>query len=65
MWVRPATSSDVIGSIFPEVTTEGLNLSWVAESYQYRIFCPSGLLEDYCWQMAESAMPLSLLVPAS
>jgi hypothetical protein len=65
MWVRPATSSDVIGSIFPEATTEGLNLSWVAESYRYRIFCPTGLLEDYCWQMAESAMPLSLLLPTS
>ncbi|MEA2002674.1 MAG: hypothetical protein U9N84_12440 [Actinomycetota bacterium] len=65
MWVRPATSSDVIGPIFPEATTEGLNLSWVAESYHYRILCPTGLLEDYCWQMAESAMPLSLLLPLS
>lgn len=65
MWVRPATGSDVIGPPIKEATTEGLNLSWVAEAYHYRIFCPTGLLEDYCWQMAESAMPLSLLLPAS
>jgi hypothetical protein len=64
MWVRPATSADVIGPIVPESTSEGLNLSWVAESYHYRILCPTTLLEDYCWQMAESAMPLSLLLPA-
>lgn len=63
VWVRPATSTDILGPIFPEVTPEGLNLSWVAESYHYRILCPTTLLEDYCWQMAESAMPLGLLLP--
>ena len=63
--MRPATGNDTIGSLIPEATIEGLNLSWVAESYHYRIFCPAELIEDYCWQMAESAMPLSLLLPAA
>lgn len=63
MWVRPATSSDLIGSISSEATVNGLNLSWVAESFHYLIACPSELLDEYCWQMAESPMPLSLLLP--
>jgi hypothetical protein len=63
MRVRPATSSDTIGPIVPEATIEGLNLSWVAESFHYQVVCPPELVEDYCWQMAESAMPLSLLLP--
>lgn len=63
MWVRPATAADPIGTIIPEVTTTGLVLSWVAESFHYQISCPTGLVEDLCWQMAESPMPLSLLLP--
>lgn len=63
MWVRPATGADTIGSIFPENTPSGLNLSWVTESFHYRVLCPPTLQEDYCWQMAESAMPLGLLLP--
>lgn len=63
MWVRPVTGADTIGPIFPEETAEGLNLSWVAESFHYRVLCPPGLAEEYCWQLAETAMPLSLLLP--
>jgi hypothetical protein len=63
MWVRPATGADPIGTIIPEVTTTGLVLSWVAESFHYQISCPTELIEDLCWQMAESPMPLSLLLP--
>lgn len=63
--VRPATSSDVIGSIFPEDSSSGLNLSWVAESYHYEISCPLDLPEENCWQMAESVKPLSQLLPES
>ena len=63
MWVRPATGADTIGSILSENTTSGLNLSWVAESFHYRVLCPTTLQEDYCWQLAESAMPLSQLLP--
>jgi hypothetical protein len=62
MRVRPATGSDTIGSIVPESTTTGLTLSWVAESFHYRVSCPIELAEEYCWQLAESAMPLSLLL---
>lgn len=63
MWVRPAGPNDPIGQIVPEGVEAGLNLSWVSDGYQYRIFCPIGLIEDQCWQMAETAMPLSMLVP--
>lgn len=63
MWVRPATGADTIGSITSENTTSGLSLSWVTESFHYRVLCPTTLQEDYCWQLAESAMPLSLLLP--
>ena len=62
MRVRPATGADTIGSIVPENTTNGLTLSWVAESFHYRVSCPVELAEDYCWQFAETAMPLSLLL---
>lgn len=65
IWVRPATSADVIGSIVAESTPSSLLLSWVAESFHYQISCPIELLEDLCWQMAESPMPLSLLLPAA
>ena len=61
--VRPATSTDVVGSISPEKTSGGIDLSWVAESYYYVISCPDELAEEACWQMAESAMPLRLLLP--
>jgi hypothetical protein len=63
MWVRPATSSDLIGSITSESTQTALVLSWVAESFHYQISCPIELPEELCWQMAESPMPLSLLLP--
>lgn len=63
MWVRPATSNDIIGSISSETTTTALRLWWVAESYHYLISCPIELLDQYCWQMAESPMALSLLLP--
>ena len=62
MWVRPATGADTIGAIVPESTTSGLTLSWVAESFHYQVSCPPELAEEYCWQFAETAMPLSLLL---
>lgn len=61
--VRPATSSDPIGAIKSETTASGMDLSWVTESFHYVVSCPLELAEDYCWGMAESAMPLSLLLP--
>ena len=59
--IRPASSGDLIGSIASETTSSGMDLSWVAEAYHYVVSCPSALAEDYCWQMAESVMPLGLL----
>lgn len=61
--VRPATSSDTIGSITPESGQTSLVLSWVAESFHYQVSCPIELQQELCWQMAESPMPLSLLLP--
>jgi hypothetical protein len=63
LWVRPATSADVIGSISREETSSSLNLSWVAEAYHYVVECPLELPEENCYQMAESAMPLSQMLP--
>jgi len=63
MRARPARPSDPIGEIRPETTGDGIDLSWVAESYFYVLSCPSELVEDLCWQMAESAMPLRLILP--
>lgn len=63
MRVRPATSTDLIGSITSESTQNELILSWVAESFHYQVTCPTELVEELCWQMAESPMPLSLLLP--
>lgn len=61
--VRPAKSSDPIGAIQSETTDTGMDLLWVTEAYHYVLSCPSALVEDQCWEMAESAMPLSLLLP--
>ncbi len=61
--VRPATGSDLIGSISAEETTSGLDLSWVAESFHYLVSCPIDLQDEACWAMAESPMPLGLLLP--
>ncbi len=63
MRVRPASPADLIGSISSETTGSGLDLFWVVEAYHYRLSCPAELAEGSCWQMAESGMPLSLLLP--
>ncbi len=63
--VRDATATDPVGSISPETTNTGMDLKWVRESYFYVLSCPTELAEEACWQMAESAMPLSLLLPDS
>jgi hypothetical protein len=62
MRVRPATSADVI-SVFAEDTANGLNLSWVAETFYYVIECPLELPDENCWQMYETVMPLSQMLP--
>jgi len=63
LWVRPATSVDVIGTVVREDTSTGLNLSWVAEAYYYTVECPLELPEENCWQMQESVMPLGQMLP--
>jgi hypothetical protein len=61
--VRAATSADVVGSVTPEETSTGLNLSWATEAYHYTIECPNDLSEENCYQMQESIMPLSQMLP--
>jgi hypothetical protein len=63
LWVRPARGSDTVGRVLSETSQDGLTLSWVAEAYHYEISCPKELAVDYCWQMQETMMPLSLLLP--
>lgn len=62
MRVRPATSADVI-AVAAEDTAGGLSLAWVAESYYYVIECPLELPDENCWQMYETVMPLSQILP--
>ncbi len=61
--VRGARGSDLVGTISPETTNSGMDLRWVSESYFYVLSCPVEVAESQCWQMAESVMPLSLLLP--
>lgn len=65
LWVRSARTADRVGKVSSETSQDGLTLSWVAEAYHYEVFCPSDLAVDYCWQMQETMMPLSLLLPES
>jgi hypothetical protein len=59
---RPNEGSEIT-DIIPEVVQEGVSLIWIDGEFRYEFFCQTGLLEDYCWEMAESVVPLRLLVP--
>jgi hypothetical protein len=50
------------GEIFPEVVDDGLSLIWTDGDFRYELFCSSALVEEYCWSMAESVVPLSQLL---
>lgn len=42
--------------------TEGRELSWLDGDYVYQLFCRTGVSAEACAAMAESTIPLSLLV---
>lgn len=52
-----------IDGIVADVVDDGLSLSWTAEDYRYELFCRIGVVDDQCWQMAESARALALQLP--
>lgn len=57
------TDSDAAeGEILSFIVTDGRELAWVDGPYVYQLFCRTGLSEAACFEMAESTIPLSLIV---
>lgn len=54
-----------IDGIVADVVDDGLSLSWTAGPYRYELFCRTGLVDDLCWQMAESSESLASQLPPS
>ena len=54
-----------IDGIVADVVDAGLSLSWTSGVYRYELFCRTGLNDEACWQMAESAASLASLIPSS
>ncbi len=50
------------GEILSFIVTDGRELAWVDGPYVYQLFCRTGLSEAACFEMAESTIPLSLIV---
>ena len=48
--------------VFSFSVVEGKELSWVDGDYVYQLFCRTGVLLEACVAMADSTIPLSLLV---
>ncbi len=48
--------------VFSFSVADGRELSWVDGDYVYQLFCRTGVLAEACSAMAESTIPLSLLV---
>jgi hypothetical protein len=57
------TSDDVAdGEISSFQVTDGRELAWSDGPYVYQLFCRTGMSEAACFEMAESTIPLSLIV---
>jgi len=54
-----------IDGIVSDVVNDGISLSWTAGDYRYELFCRTGLVDELCWQMAESASSLAALISTS
>ncbi len=54
-----------IDGIVSDVVNDGLSLSWTAGDYRYELFCRTGLVDELCWQMAESSTSLTAMLPTS
>lgn len=52
-----------IDGIVADVVNDGLSLSWTAGDYRYELFCRTGLVDELCWQMAESTINLATQLP--
>lgn len=50
------------GEIFSFQVTDGRELAWTDGDYVYQLFCRTGLTEEACFEMADSMVPLSLVV---
>ena len=50
------------GEIFSFQVTDGRELAWTDGDYVYQLFCRTGLSEEACFEMADSMIPLSLIV---
>jgi hypothetical protein len=50
------------GEVLSFVVTDGRELAWVDGPYVYQLFCRTGVSEAACFEMAESTIPLSLIV---
>ena len=50
------------GEIYSFQVTDGRELAWSDGPYVYQLFCRTGMSEAACFEMAESTIPLSLIV---
>jgi len=58
-------TGDPEDEIFSFQMAEGQELTWTHGDYVYQLFCRRGILEQACFAMAESTIPLDLLVRIS
>jgi len=54
-----------IDGIVSDVVNDGLSLSWTAGNFRYELFCRTGLADELCWRMAESAESLAAQLSTS
>jgi hypothetical protein len=55
-------SGDPDDEIFSFQVTEGRQLTWTHGDYVYQLFCRTGISEESCFAIAESTIPLDLIV---
>jgi len=53
---------DAEDEVFSFRVTDGRELTWTEGGYVYQLFCRTGVSEAACFEMAESTIPLSLIV---
>lgn len=56
------TTDEPDDDIFSFQVSEGRELAWSDGDYVYQLFCRRGISEAACFEMAESTIPLSLIV---
>lgn len=64
LWVGNAGEFRIDG-IVSDVVDNGLSLSWTSGLYRYELFCSTAVIDELCWQMAESAISLESQIPTS